>query len=45
MRRSRIELTRNCYTAPVLVDVAGAVEALPNFADGKRPWPRTTALG
>ena len=32
MRHSRIELTMNLYTDPVLLDVAGAVEALPNFA-------------
>ncbi|MBC8373788.1 MAG: tyrosine-type recombinase/integrase [Planctomycetes bacterium] len=31
MRHSRIELTMNYYTDPVLLDVAGAVEALPNF--------------
>ena len=30
-RHSRIELTMNYYTDPVLLDVAGAVEALPNF--------------
>ncbi|HUU23308.1 MAG TPA: hypothetical protein VM389_12310 [Phycisphaerae bacterium] len=28
MRHSRIELTMNLYTDPVLLDVAGAVEAL-----------------
>lgn len=32
MRHSRIELTMNLYTDPVLLDVAGAVNALPNFA-------------
>lgn len=31
MRHSRIELTMNFYTDPVLLDIAGAVEALPNF--------------
>ena len=31
MRHSRIELTMNYYTDPVLLDVAGAVEALPAF--------------
>jgi len=31
MRHSRIELTMNYYTDPVLLDVAGAVEALPEF--------------
>ncbi len=34
MRHSRIELTMNLYTDPVLPDVAGAIEALPNFAGG-----------
>jgi len=34
MRHSRIELTMNLYTDPVLLDVAGAVEALPSF-DGQ----------
>lgn len=37
MRHSRIELTMNYYTDPVLLDVAGAVEALPNFAKVGRP--------
>ena len=32
MRRSRMELTMNFYTDPVLLDVAGAVEALPDFS-------------
>ena len=31
MRHSRIELTMNYYTDPILLDVAGAVEALPDF--------------
>jgi hypothetical protein len=31
MRHSRIELTTNFYTDPALLDVAGAVEALPAF--------------
>ena len=35
MRHSRIELTMNLYTDPVLLDVAGAVEALPNLARGR----------
>lgn len=35
MRHSRIELTMNYYTDPVLLDVAGAVEALPHFTDGR----------
>ena len=33
MRHSRIDLTMNYYTDPVLLDVAGAVKALPNFAE------------
>ena len=33
MRHSRVELTMNYYTDPVLLDVAGAVEALPDFAE------------
>jgi integrase len=32
MRHSRIELTMNLYTDPVLLDIAGAVNSLPNFA-------------
>ena len=32
MRHKRIELTMDLYTDPVLLDVAGAVEALPSFA-------------
>ncbi|MCY3020196.1 MAG: tyrosine-type recombinase/integrase [Planctomycetota bacterium] len=35
MRHSRIELTMNYYTDPVLLDVAGAVEALPDFTGGQ----------
>jgi hypothetical protein len=35
MRHSRIELTMNYYTDPVLLDVAGAVEKLPDFGAGK----------
>jgi len=31
MRHSRLELTMNVYTDPVLLDVAGAVNALPSF--------------
>ena len=31
MRHSRIDLTMNLYTDPALLDVAGAVEALPDF--------------
>jgi integrase len=32
MWHSRIELTMNLYTDPVLLDIAGAVNSLPNFA-------------
>jgi integrase len=32
MRHSSLELTMNIYTDPALLDVAGAVEALPTFA-------------
>jgi hypothetical protein len=35
MRHSRIELTMNYYTDPALLDVAGAVEKLPDFGAGK----------
>jgi hypothetical protein len=31
MRQGRIELTMNYYTDPTLLDVAGAVNALPAF--------------
>ncbi len=31
MRHSRIELTMNYYTDPILLDVAGAVNSLPEF--------------
>ena len=44
MRHSRIELTMNLYTDPVLLDVAGAVEALPSFA-GKREPAGSSAAG
>ncbi len=32
MRHSPIELTMNYYTDPVLLDVAGAMNALPDFS-------------
>ncbi|MCY2929452.1 MAG: site-specific integrase [Planctomycetota bacterium] len=32
MRHSRMELTMTYYTDPVLLDVAGAVETLPDFS-------------
>ena len=31
MRRSSLDLTMNVYTAPSLLDVAGAMEALPEL--------------
>ena len=34
MRHSKPELTANIYTDPALLDIAGAVEALPAFSDG-----------
>jgi len=35
MRHSRIELTMNYYTDPALLDVAGAVNSLPDFSSGQ----------
>jgi len=35
MRHSRIELTMNYYTDPVLLDVAGAMNSLPDFSAGQ----------
>jgi integrase len=32
MRHSRMELTNQYYTDPILLDVAGAVNALPDFS-------------
>ena len=31
MRHSRIELTMNLYTDPALLDIAGAINSLPQF--------------
>jgi len=44
MRHSRIELTMNLYTDPILLDVAGAVNALPNFI-AKPAAKSTTGIG
>ena len=33
MRHSTLELTMNVYTDPQLLDVAGAIDALPMFAE------------
>ena len=35
MRHSRIDTTMNCTTDPVLLDVAGAMNSLPDFARGQ----------
>ena len=48
MRHSRMELTMTYYTDPVLLDVAGAVEALPDFsgkAAGRTGRDLKTAVG
>jgi len=37
MRHSSLDLTMNVYTDPELLDVAGAVEALPGLPLGDRP--------
>ncbi len=34
MRHSSLHLTMNIYTDPTLLDVAGAVNALPSFGTG-----------
>ena len=45
MRHSRIELTMNYYTDPVLLDVAGAMNSLPNFSSGQGDTAKRTAKG
>ncbi|MBN1554340.1 MAG: site-specific integrase, partial [Phycisphaerae bacterium] len=35
MRHSRMELTNQYYTDPILLDVAGAVNSLPSFNSSK----------
>jgi integrase len=35
MRHSRMELTNQYYTDPILLDVAGAVNSLPDFSGSK----------
>jgi hypothetical protein len=43
MRHSSLELTLVAYTDPALLDVAGAVEALPDFtSDASSPAGRHT---
>jgi len=41
MRHSRIELTMNLYTDPALLDIAGAVNSLPNFLAPPTTKPAT----
>ena len=43
MRHSSLELTMNVYTDPALLDVAGAVEALPAFGFSDRDQHRSAA--
>ena len=45
MRHSRIDLTMNYYTDPVLLDVAGAVGALPDFATERKDDTSSTTAG
>ena len=45
MRYIRIDLTMNYYTAPVLLDVAGAMNALPDFSSGQGDSASRTAKG
>ena len=45
MRHSRIELTMDYCTDPVLLDVAGAVEALPDFSAGQSDSSGRAATG
>jgi len=47
MRHSTIDLTMNVYTDPQLLDVAGALDRLPDLplvsnSRGARPLPRAT---
>lgn len=39
MRHSHIDLTMDYYTDPVLLDIAGAVEALPEFGKAEERNP------
>jgi len=45
MRHSRIELTMNYYTDPVLLDVAGAMNSLPDFSSGQSDTDGRAAKG
>ena len=44
MRHSSIDLTMNVYTDPRLLDVAGALEALPGLAAGRKPKEDACAI-
>jgi len=43
VRRPRIQLILNYYTDPVLLDVAGAMNALPDFSSGQGKTDRRAA--
>jgi hypothetical protein len=43
MRHSSLDLTMNIYTDPTLLDVAGAVNALPTFASDSSTPAKTGA--
>jgi hypothetical protein len=45
MRHSSLELTMNVYADPALLDVAGAVEALPAFGSDHVCAPAAIAVG
>jgi hypothetical protein len=42
MRHSRMELTNQYYTDPILLDVAGAVNSLPDFSASEAASPINT---
>ena len=44
MRHSSIDLTMNVYTDPRLLDVAGALEALPGLALYRKPDIQASAV-
>jgi len=45
VRRLRSDLTMNCYTGPVLLDVGGAMNSLPNFSSSQGDSTNSTAKG
>ena len=45
IRHSHLELTTNYYTDPVLLDVAGAMDSLPDFVSGQGDSATRTAKG